>query len=204
MKLYADTPARRTRQLLTDLLFLLWLVGWVWIGSTVHDGTMALAAPGRQAAESAASMASGLRDAGARLDDVPLIGDGIAAPFDQASGASDDLAAAGLAEVRAVEKLALWLGVSIALIPILVVGAFYLPRRWRFARDAGAGARFIDASEDLDLFALRALANQPMHVLGRISDDPAGAWRRGEQGVVRALAELELRDVGLRVPPISA
>jgi hypothetical protein len=204
MKLYADTPARRIRQVLGDLLFLLWLVAWVWIGSAVHDGTMALAEPGRQTAESATSMASGLADAGSELDDVPLIGDGIATPFDKASEASERLADAGRAQVGAVEDLARWLGVSIALIPVLVVALLYLPRRWRFARAAGAGARFIDAGEDLDLFALRALANQPMHVLGRISDDPAGAWRRGDQDVVRALAEAELRDVGLKVPPTRA
>lgn len=204
MKLYADTPLRRTRQLLADLLFVLWVVAWVWIGSAVHDGTMALAEPGRQTAESATSMASGLADAGSELDDVPLIGDGIAAPFDEAADASERLADAGRSSVRAVEDLALWLGFSIALIPILVVAALHLPRRWRFARAAGAGARFVDANEDLDLFALRALANQPMHVLGRISDDPAGAWRRGEQDVVRALAAVELRDVGLRVPAARA
>lgn len=204
MKLYADTPARRARQLVTDLLFVLWLVSWVWIGSAVHDGTMAVAGPGRQTAESASSLASGLADAGSRLDDVPLIGDGIATPFDQAAVASERIAEAGRAQVRAVERLALSLGLSIALIPILVVAAFYLPRRWRFAREAGAGARFIDAGEDLDLFALRALTHQPMHVLGRISDDPAGSWRRQDPDVVRALAELELRDVGLRVPALRA
>ena len=200
MKLYADSPLRRTRQLTADLLFVLWVVAWVWIGSAVHDGTMALAEPGRQTAESATSMASGLSDAGAELDDVPLIEDGIATPFEEAAGASERLADAGRSSVSAVEDLALWLGLSIALIPVLVVAAVHLPRRWRFAREAGAGARFVDAREDLDLFALRALAHQPMHVLGRISDDPAGDWRRGDRDVVRALAAIELRDVGLRVP----
>ncbi|HEY0776081.1 MAG TPA: hypothetical protein VGD51_18490, partial [Nocardioidaceae bacterium] len=65
--------------------------------------------------------------------------------------------------------------------------------------------RFIDSSDDLDLFALRAMAHQPLHRLARISDDPAGAWRRGDPDVVRRLATLELRDSGLSVPevPIS-
>ena len=58
-----------------------------------------------------------------------------------------------------------------------------------------------DAAEDLDLFALRALSRQPMHRLARISDDPAGAWRRRDPAVVRRLAELELRTVGLKPPP---
>ncbi|WP_104106515.1 hypothetical protein [Nocardioides sp. 616] len=204
MKIYADTAGRRTRQLVGDLLVLGWFLTWVWVGMAVHDGTMALAEPGRQTAESASGIASGLRDAGGRLDDIPLVGDEVADPFDRAAAASDDLAGAGRSTVSAVERLAFWLGLSLAAIPILVVAAFYLPLRWRFVREATAGARFIDSGYDLDLFALRALARQPMHVLGRISDDPAGAWRRNEPEVVRRLAELELRDTGLRPPQRTA
>jgi hypothetical protein len=203
MKLYADAPARRTRQVLADLLLVVWAATWVVVGNTVHDGTMALAGPGRQTEESASGMASGLRDAGARLDDIPLVGSDVASPFDRAAEASDSLAAAGAGTVRAVERLAFWLGLSTALVPILVVALLYLPRRWRFVRNATAGARFVDATEDLDLFALRALSRQPMHVLARISDDPAGAWRRRDPDVVHRLASLELRDAGL-APPRAA
>ena len=198
MKLYADTPARRIFQLVVDLLFVAWLVMWVWIGLVVHDGTMALAAPGRQTDESASAMAGQLRDAGGRLDDVPLIGDEVATPFDKAADASDGIAAAGRSSVEAVERLAFVLGLSIALIPILVVTAFYLPGRLRFIREATAGLRFIDSADDLDLFALRALTNQPMRVLAKVSGDPAGDWRRRDPAVVRRLAELELKDVGLK------
>lgn len=198
MKLYADAPGRRTRQLLVDLLVVLWFLAWVWIGFAVHDGTMALAGPGRQTDESASALAGQLRDAGGQLDDVPLVGDEVASPFDKAAEASDGIAAAGRSSVEAVEKLAVVLGLSIALIPILVVSAFHLPGRVRFVREASAGARFINSSDDLDLFALRALAKQPMHVLAKVSDDPAGDWRRQDHGVVRRLAELELKDVGLR------
>ena len=54
---------------------------------------------------------------------------------------------------------------------------------------------------DLDLFALRALSHQPLHVLAKISDDPAGAWREGDRSVIARLADLELRDCGLAAPP---
>jgi hypothetical protein len=198
MKLFADTPLRRTLQVIGDLLFVAWLVLWVWIGSAVHDGTMELAAPARQTDSSATAMADQLRDAGGRLGDAPLVGDELAEPFDKAADASDGIAAAGRDTVDAVERLALLLGLSVALIPIMIVSAIHLPRRWRFVREATAGARFIDAQEDLDLFALRALANQPMRVLAKVSDDPAGAWRARDPEVVRRLAELELADVGLR------
>ena len=63
-----------------------------------------------------------------------------------------------------------------------------------------AGQRFIDESADLDLFALRAMANQPMHKLARVSPDPVRDWRSGDPDVVRALALLELRDGGLTPP----
>jgi len=99
-----------------------------------------------------------------------------------------------------VHRLSWALGISLAVIPILCVGVFFLPLRWRFVREATASARFIDAAEDLDLFALRALARQPMYVLAKISDDPAGAWRARDPEVVTALARLELRDAGLAVP----
>jgi hypothetical protein len=198
MKLFADTPVRRTVQIVADLLFVAWLVIWVWIGVAVHDGTTQLAAPARQTESSATSMADQLRDAGGRLGEAPLVGDELAVPFDRAADASDGIAAAGRDTVEAVEQLALLLGLSVALIPILIVSAIHLPIRWRFVREATAGARFIDAQEDLDLFALRALANQPMHVLAKVSDDPAGAWRARDPDVVRRLAELELADVGLR------
>jgi hypothetical protein len=198
MKLFADTPVRRTLQVLADLLFVTWLVLWVWIGMAVHDGTLELAGPARQTDSAATSMAEQLRDAGGRLGEAPLVGDELAVPFDKAADASDSIAAAGRDTVEAVERLALLLGLSVALIPILIVAAIHLPLRWRFIREATAGARFIDAQEDLDLFALRALANQPMRVLARVSDDPAGAWRARDPDVVRRLAELELADVGLR------
>ena len=200
MKLYAESPGRRTAQLLADLLLVVWLVAWAWAGSVVHDATLELGAPGEQLAESATGLSGALQDAGGTLGDVPVVGDEVQTPFDEASGAADQLAEVGRDQVRSVERLALWLGLSVAAIPILLGCLLHLPRRVRFVRRATAGARFVDAADDLDLFALRALAHQPMHVLARVSDDPAGAWRRGDRAVTDRLAEIELRSVGLRMP----
>lgn len=200
MKLYADAPGHRARQVVGDVLLALWVAVWVKLALVVHDATLALAAPGEQIERAGTGLAGRLRDAGSSVGGIPLVGDDVRAPFDGAGDAADQIAAAGSAQVEAVHTLAFWLGLAVAAIPILVLLAVYLPLRWKFVREATAGQRFVDSGSDVDLFALRAMANQPLHRLARISDDPVGAWRDGDPAVVRALAVLELRDVGLRPP----
>ncbi len=200
MKLYADGPVRRTLQILGDVLLVLWIYLWLKLATVVHDATMALAEPGRQIEDAGGGLAGKLRDAGSAVGDVPLVGDRVRSPFDGAGRAADQIAAAGTAQVEAVTDLAFWLRVVVAAIPILVLVAVYVPRRWRFVQQATAGQRFIDARSDLDLFALRAMTNQPMHRLAKVSSDPVRAWRERDPAVVRSLALLELRDVGLRPP----
>ena len=204
MKLYADAPARRTRQVTGDVLLVVWVAMWAWVGHAVHDATMLLARPGAEITDAGNGLADKLYDAGSVAGDTPIVGDQLASPFHGAGDAAQQMASAGTSQVHAVEQLATWLGWSVGLVPILVVLAVSVPLRWRFVREATAGQRFVDAAEDLDLFALRALARQPMHELARISDDPAGAWRRGDAEVVHRLAVLELGDVGLRPPPVRA
>lgn len=200
MVLYASAPTRRTLQVLGDVTFVFWLVVWVVIGGMVHEATMELAEPGRRTEAVGVSLADDFREAGDAVEDIPLVGDEVRTPFDKAAGSADGLADAGRSMISGVERLAFWLRLAVTAIPILIVALFYLPLRYRFVRRATAGQRFIDAAPDLDLFALRALAHQPMHVLARVDDDPAGAWRRRDPAVTLRLAELELRSSGLRLP----
>lgn len=197
MKIYADQPVRRLTQMTLDLAFLVWVVLWIWIGTGVHDATLELRAPGERTDAAASSLAGNLRDAADGLGGVPIVGETAASPLEGAAGSADDLAEAGRGSVEAVEGLAWKLGLAIAVIPILVLGAFVIPPRLRFVRDATAGRKFVDATADLDLFALRALGSQPLHVLARISPDPAGAWRARDPDVMWQLAALEMRERGL-------
>jgi hypothetical protein len=201
MKLYADLAPHRARQLVGDLGLVAWIVLCVWLATVVHDATLELAVPGREIDEAGTEMAERLRDAGSTVGEIPLVGDGASTPFEGAGASADRIAAAGRAQVEAVETLATWLGVTVALIPILIVAVIYLPLRIRFVRRATAGQRFLDSAADLDLFALRAMTNQPLHILATVSPDPAEAWRRRDPDVVRRLAVLELKDYGLRPPP---
>lgn len=203
MKLYADLPGRRLVQILADLGLLAWIALWAWVGRKVHDVTMALAEPGRQLQGAGAGFRDKLTSAGDGLDDLPLLNDRIAGPFRSAAGAGTDIEKAGTDLVSAVERLSLLIGWTTALVPILIIAIWWALARGRFVRRASAAQRFIDADDDLDLFALRAMANQPMAALAKVSSDPSGAWRRGERDTIRALALLELKDSGLR-PPRSA
>jgi hypothetical protein len=200
MKLYADPSVRRTVQIVGDIAVLVWIWVWIEIAVKVHDSTLKLARPGHKIDASASDLASRLHDAGRTVSGIPLVGDHARSPFDGAGRAASGLADAGQQQVAAVGSLAHWLGLAVALIPILGLLWFYLPQRVSFVRRATAGQRFLDSGADLDLFALRAMAHQPLHLLARIDPDPAGAWRRREPAVIDQLAMLELRSVGLRRP----
>lgn len=203
MKLYADLPARRVTQILADALMLAWVLGWVRAGFAVHEATMRLAAPGRRLEGAGRGFREKLSTAGDGVDDLPVLGDRVSTPFRDASGAGTSIEDAGADLVGAVERLATTLGWVTAVTPVLVVGVFWLGARLRFARRAGSAQALVDSVDDLDLFALRAMTHQPLSRLAAISDDPAGAWRRGDADVIHELAVLELADCGLRPPRAS-
>ena len=197
MKWYSEIPARRTRQIAGDIWLVAWSALWIWAAVRLYDLVMNLAAPGLAVSSSATDLAGRFDDAGAAVGQVPLIGDALQSPFDGMGGAAIAIADAGQASADAVSLLARFLAIALAVLGIASWAMVWVPIRLAFIRRATAARRFLDSTEDLDLFALRAMARQPLHLLARISDDPAGAWRRGDQRVIGELASLELRAEGL-------
>jgi hypothetical protein len=202
MKLYAATPARRTRQILSDAFMLLWVGVWVWLGRVVHDAVIPLRAPADSLTEAGVEVEDALNGAGQQASRLPVVGDQLRDWLGRAAHSGTSMQDAGTSMADTVENVALILGLVTAIVPIAIVGAVWLWLRLRFVTRATTAQRFVNANEDLDLFALRAMANQPLTALARISPDPAGAWRRQDPDVVRALARLELRSEGLR-PPVE-
>jgi hypothetical protein len=201
MTWYSEIPARRTRQILGDAWLVLWSALWIWIAVRLHELVMNLAAPGLAVSESATDLSDRFASAGETLAGVPLIGGALQSPFDGMSGASVSIAEAGQASADAVSVLARFLAIALAILGIASWAMLWVPIRVAFIRRATAARRFLDSTDDLDLFALRAMARQPLHLLARISDDPAGAWRRGDRDVIAELASLELRSEGLAPRP---
>lgn len=200
MGLYSPRPGRLAGQIFGDLFVLLWTIGCAVVAITVSQLVAVLAVPARETARTAARLMENMREAGEQAARVPAVGGDLRQPFDSASVSLGNVIASATQLEQSIERLALVGGWVTFLLPVAVVLALWLPRRVRFFRQARASQRFLDASADLDLFALRALASQPLYVLADISDDPVRAWREGDRTVIDALAEIELRRNGLRSP----
>ena len=196
MKLYAEMPRFRTRQILQDAALVVWAVAWVWIGLHVRSLVDRLAEPGRSIERAGDGFASTLSDIGSKVGEVPGVGGVLQTPFDAAGRAGVALEAAGAAQQDLVHTLAWWLGVLLALIPISYVLYRYVPDRIRWIREASAADRIRIDSADLQLFALRAVVRQPLYELNRVCDDPAAALQNGDY---EPLAKLELGSLGLNV-----
>jgi len=208
---YAASPARRARQVAADLGVLAWAVVCVVTGVAVHGAVVALADPARSLARGADGLGDQLGGAADAAGRVPLVGDELAAPLSGASGSALDVATAGTELATTIGHLALVLGLAVALLPVLLVVAVWLPVRLRFARRAGTAAAWMSGGSDdgegggaearTELLAWRALGSQPLGVLARVSADPLGDLRRRDPRTTAALADLERRSIGLPVAP---
>jgi hypothetical protein len=198
VKLYADRPTTLVRQLLTDLLVIVWVYAWVRVATWIYDLVSKLAAPGRGLESAGTGLADNLASAGRKIDRVPAAGDALASPFAHAADAARSIASAGHDEQVIVRQLAVVLAVAVAAVPLGLVLFVWLPLRVRWMRRAGAAAVLRRATAGRDLLALRALAGQPLRRLAALDPDIAAAWRRGDPTAVEALAALELKRLGLR------
>jgi hypothetical protein len=201
VKIYADRPVVAGRQVLADLFVAAWVWFWVWAAMRLHDLVEKLAVPGQKLENAGGGIADNLADAGNRVDNVPAVGDALATPFERAADAARALADAGRDQQEVVGDLALALSLGLAVVPLGLVVAIWLPLRIRWMRRAGAAAALRAAPAGRDLLALRALATQPLRKLAALGPDVAESWRRGDDSTVDALAALELRALGMRIAP---
>ena len=199
MTLYSDFGPRRTRQIIGDVVALAAIGAWVWLGILVYQLVENLSAFGVQMEEAGAGFKETMIEVGDTLGGIPLIGGGIRAPFDGASGAGGALEAAGQSQQVAVNQLATGLGLGISVLPIVMILVLWLTPRIRFARRSGRARAIVRSGAGIDLLALRALATQKISALESVDPDAMAAWRRGDEKVMRELAQLELKSSGVRL-----
>jgi hypothetical protein len=198
VKLYAETAGLRARQLLGDLGVLAWTALWAAAGVALYRLVEKLAVPGARVEQAGSNFAGDVAEIQQKVGRLPVVGGDLQGPFGRLAGVGRTLADAGATQQAAVHQLALWLGVVVAAVPIVALLLVWLPRRVAWAREAGAASRIRLDGADLELFALRAVANRPLRELHRVTPDPAGALRAGDY---QPLADLELRALGLRAAP---
>ncbi|MEU8679269.1 hypothetical protein [Streptomyces sp. NPDC048560] len=201
MRLYAQTPARRTRQVLADLVAVVLIYAAVRLALAVRDAIMLLAEPGREAESAGTGLSDGLDDAGDAASKVPFVGDQLKKPLTSAADAGTGLADAGRSLQDAVEHVATLTAVALIVIPTVFVLLLWLPPRLRWIRRSTATRHLAAGPGGADLLALRVLTSHSQRELAAMPAPPGGlaaAWRRGDEQVIAALAEVGLRRAGLR------
>ena len=197
MRLYAEHRPKAVRQVAADALLVVWVVVWVRIGQHLTDLVDRLGGPGRTIASAGSQLEDGLEGAAGGIGRLPVVGGALEGVFDDAAGAGEALRDAGTSQAEVAHQVAVALGLAVAGLAIALALLRYLPERVRWIRDAQAAGRLVVGADDLRLFALRAVANRPLHELRRASPDPGADLAAGR---FDRLAALELAELGLRPP----
>ncbi len=200
MRLYAQTPARRNRQLLADLIAAVLMAAAVMFALAVREAIMLLAEPGRKVENSGDSLATELDNAGDAASNVPLVGDHLKKPLQSAADASTGFADAGESLQHTVSQVADLTTTALIVIPVALVLLLWLPPRLRWIRRSITLRQLLNAPGGADLLALRALTGPPgdLAPLPAPAGGLADAWRRGDQQVIADLSKIALRRAGLR------
>ncbi|MGW5053828.1 hypothetical protein [Actinokineospora sp. NPDC004072] len=194
MRLYAETPLRSARQIAADLAAVAFLLLAVWVAMEVREAVLLLRDPGERLTAAGEAIGGAFTSAADNARDVPLVGDDLADALGAGTRAGAELADAGREQTAAVDSLAFWLTAALIAVPALALALTWLPRRIRFAREAGAVARLrAQGRPGLELLATRALAHQPLPRLARLRADD---WADPETRAL--LADWELRRLGFR------
>lgn len=201
MRLYATSPLRRTLQIGADVSMLAWVVLWVLIGRWVHALVMTLAAPADPLRAAGGGLRDRMTDIAGRVVRVPLVGDELDGPFTGAAGAGHDLVRAGDALESSVRTVAWVVSALSAGTPILLVLLVWGFARGLWVRRAASLAGEVADPGTQQLLALRALVRQHPRRLRRLYPDPVAAYASADPEVWRALADLELAELGLRSGP---
>lgn len=198
MRFYAERPVRLIRQLVLDLLIVAWVVLCVQVAGLAHDAITQLQGPALSLTGAGESIRGTFDEAARTASGVPLVGEALAQALSPGRDAGSSLADAGRQTSETIATAADWTAIGIVVLAVVPVVLGWLVSRIRYAVRARSAVRARDV--DSDLLALRAMTHLPVRTLLAVSPDPAAAWRRDDREVVRRLAALELRSLGLRAP----
>lgn len=201
MRFYPDIPSRRASALASDLLTILALVLFGWIGLQVHDAVDSLAVLGEGVNEAGSSIETGFDTAADAVDGTPVVGGELADGLrDAGEGSGGNVAELGREGEDKIHRLADILGLITFGLPALFLLLRTVPPRVAEVRRLSAAERVLvegASAERRRLVAMRAAFGLPYGQLLRYTQDPLGDLEAGRHD---ALVRAALEDAGLRAP----
>jgi hypothetical protein len=181
-----------------DAVLVVWAFAWIIIGLAVARDVRNLSALSDTVVRAGTAVGETGRALRA-LEGLPFVGDRIAGVARQIDAAASQAVRSGRESRESVHDLSVLLGYSVAVIPTLPILAIYTPFRVSRVLEVRAIRKAADRARGDPMFeeylAHRAVENLPYHKLREITPNP---WRDLEAGRHSALAEAELRRLGLR------
>ena len=198
IRLYPAAGAQRRATIRRDVFALLLITLFAWVGLKTYQAIDGLTVFGTAVASAGSSIQNGLGAASRAVSNFPVVGSSLANALSGAgTGTGSNLQSLGQEGIDQVNRLALVVGLAVALLPILVLLLTTLPRRIRSVRSLTAAARVLANTQDpaaRQLMAARALFTLPLDDLLRYTADPLGDFATGRYD---ALVDATLREAGL-------
>jgi hypothetical protein len=201
MRYYPAVPGPRRRAIIGDVVVVVLVAFFAWLGITVDDTFDDVASLGHGVQQAGTSVQGGFENAGGLLADVPIVGDRLQDAFTEVGAATGgNTAALGARGASAVEDTARLLGWVTFALPTLLVLVWAVPRRVVRARRLTAAERVLadaNSTERRRLLAMRAAYGLPYETLLAHTPDPFGALADGHyEPLLNAL----YHDAGLPPP----
>jgi hypothetical protein len=202
MELAFPLPSARLIHLL-DAVVVVWVAAWIVLALLVGREVRNL----RELSDTVVAAGVAVEDTADLVDSIgaiPFVGGQVGKVANQVRIAGRSAQASGKDSRDSTENLAVLLALSIGLIPTLPLLGLYAPLRISWTREARAVRRAVavDPSDPvlLRFLANRALLNLSFEEVTAVSQDP---FQDVEEGRVEALANRELRRLGLRPATVS-
>ena len=122
IRLYPQDPSNRRSTITGDVLFVLLIAFFVWCGVKTYQAVDRLTVFGSAVADTGTSIQNGFGSAARAVGSVPIVGDSLASALSGAgSGTGGNLTSLGQQGIDGVHRLALILGLVVAVLPTLVL-----------------------------------------------------------------------------------
>lgn len=197
-KFYAES-GRKLWQVLADALALLAAYFVIKAALALKDRALIARDGANQLESGAKSLRDNFKQASDALSHLPFgVGGPASSPFKSAATQADNMAASGRNLADGLERTANMLALVVGITPIILILIVWGLTRGRYIAQATRVAKLRDLAGGRRLLALEALTMSTSTALLALDDDPAGAWADGDEEVVNKLANVRLRQLGLR------